>query len=489
MHLLKHRYQVLEILSEAGGFGQTFLAEDTDTPSRRRCVIKKLRPIANPEDFKFVQERFQREAAILERLGDSSDQIPKLYAYFVENQEFYLVQELIEGLTLRQRVQQEAALSEDVVRQLLVNLLSVLAYVHEQNIIHRDIKPDNIIIRRRDNKPVLIDFGIVKEVLRLSADGSPTSSVMAGTPGYTSLEQVAGRPVFASDIYSLGATAIFLLTGKNPQQMVDLATGRIHWQPHAPGVSPSFAAILDKATEAHARDRYQTAGQIREDLLKALRADDRVPPPRPRETDEDETVVKPVTSHPPPLGPRKPNYALYFGVAATVLGLLAVIGLGAVLVSLNMKGGQGDVAAKDEPSTRRQIVPTETPGQMVVNRASPTETTRTPPALAASPAAPPPTAPTPRERPQTPVLIVNVPGRFPEASTRLLTAGDFARRTSWELRIMRNEIFARHGYIFKTPEMRSYFAQQSWYSPRYDDVSRLLSDVEVRNVKMIKSSE
>jgi serine/threonine-protein kinase len=489
MHLLKHRYQILQVLSEAGGFGQTFLAEDTDTPSRRRCVIKKLRPVANPEDFKFVQERFQREAAILERLGDSSDQIPKLYAYFIENQEFYLVQELIEGLTLRQRVRQESALSEDAVRELLVNLLSVLAYIHEQNIIHRDIKPDNIISRLRDNRPVLIDFGIVKEVLRVSADGSPTSSVMAGTPGYTSLEQAAGRPVFASDLYSLGATAIFLLTGKNPQQMVDLTTGRINWHAHSPKVSQSFAAILDKATEAVARDRYQTARQMREALLEALRVNDRVPAPHPPTIDEEETVVKSAATHPPPAGPRKPNYALYFGVVATVLGLFAVIGLAAVLISLNMNGREGNVAVRDEPSTRRQIVPTETPSQTAVNRTTPTETTHTQPAAAAPAAAPPPVVTTPRERPQTPVVIVNVPGRFPEASTRLLSASDLARRTSWELRVMRNEIFARHGYIFKKPEMRSYFAQQPWYNPRYDDVSRLLSDIEMRNVKMIKSSE
>ena len=489
MHLLRHRYQVLQVLSEAGGFGQTFLAEDTDTPSRRRCVIKKLRPVANPEDYKFVQDRFQREAAILERLGDSSDQIPTLYAYFIENQEFYLVQELIEGLTLRQRVRQESALSEGTVRELLVNLLSVLTYIHEQNIIHRDIKPDNIIIRLRDHKPVLIDFGIVKEVLRVSADGSPTSSVMAGTPGYTSLEQAAGRPIFASDLYSLGATAIFLLTGKNPQQMVDLTTGRINWQPHAPKVSSSLTTILDKATEAVARDRYQTARQMREALLEALRANDRVTTPHRFTTDEEETVVKSAAAHPPPVEPRKPNYALYFGITATVLGLLAVIGLGAVLISLNMKSREGNVAAGDEPSTRRQTVTTETPGQTAVNKATSTETTRPQPPAAASAPASQPVAPAPREQPQTLPVIVGVPGRFPEASTRLLTASDLARRTSWELRIMRNEIFARHGYIFKKPEMRSYFNQQPWYSPRYDDVSKLLSDIEMQNVKTIKSSE
>lgn len=147
--LLKHRYQVLRVLSEVGGFAQTFLGEVTDMPSRRRCVIKKLRPLADPEDFQRVQKRFRREAAVLERVGDASDQIPKLYAYFVEEQDCYLVQEYVEGLTLRQIVQQGAPLGEKAVEELIFALLCVLAYVHEQNVIHRDIKPDNVILRRR----------------------------------------------------------------------------------------------------------------------------------------------------------------------------------------------------------------------------------------------------------------------------------------------------------------------------------------------------
>lgn len=276
--LLKHRYQVLQVLSDAGGFGKTFLAEDTDTPSRRHCVIKKLKPITNLDDFKFVQERFRREAAILERLGEFSHQIPKLYAYFVDNEEFYLVQELIDGLTLRQKVRQEGIMGEERVKDLLISLLKVLEYVHEQKIIHRDIKPDNVMLRQRDDQPVLIDFGIVKEVMHIGVDGNPTSTVMAGTPGYTSLEQVAGRPVFASDLYSLGATAIFLLTGKNPQQMTDFATGEIQWRQHAPKANPDLAAFLDKSTESLPRDRYQTAGEMLEHLRRVMPGDAQLTP-------------------------------------------------------------------------------------------------------------------------------------------------------------------------------------------------------------------
>lgn len=480
-HLLKHRYQILRVLSEAGGFCQTFLAEITDVPSRRRCVIKKLRPIDDPEDFKLAQDRFQREAAVLERLGDSCDQIPKLYAYFVEEQEFYLVQEYVEGPTLRQMVRQGTPLGERAVRGLLVDLLGVLAYVHGQNVIHRDIKPDNVILRQRDNRPVLLDFGIVKEVLRAGGDRSPMRSIMAGTPGYVSLEQAAGCPSFASDLYSLGATGIFLLTGKNPQSMTDPATGKIRWRQYAPEVSPTLAAILDKSTEAYVRDRYQTAKQMRQDLREVFRVDARVGAPPPSITTEEETVVRAAAPSPPTPESRQRGYALYLGIAAAVVGLLTAIGSAAVSGRLDVRSRAGSVVAKGESSSRKQGVPAEKQRQGFVNRATTAEATRV--RTSATPAL---ATPTPAERPQARTETVDACGIFPEASTRLLTAHDLAGRSPWELRVMRNEIFARHGYIFKTPEMHSYFARQQWYIPLHDDVSRFLSDIEVQNAEMIK---
>lgn len=332
--LLKNRYQIFQVF-EAGGFGQTFLAVDTDTPSRRKCIIKKLKPLTEAErakfdseaevleHIKFVQDRFDREAAILERLGKSSNQIPELYAYFVENQEFYLVQEFIDGLTLRKKLRREGVFDENTVRDLLWSLLNVLEYVHSQNIIHRDIQPNNIILREQDNKPVLIDFGIVKEVLRVGTDGSPTSSALAGgAPGYTAIEQAAGRPIYASDLYSLGATAIYLLTGKNPQQMINPATEDIVWRHFAPQVSGNFAAVINKATKTYARDRYKTAAEMREDLQKLLRGE-------------------PTQQQPLKQEQRKSNFALYFGIAA-FLGLSVLIGALALLNSFNNSSREAD---------------------------------------------------------------------------------------------------------------------------------------------------
>ncbi|MFS8118399.1 MAG: protein kinase domain-containing protein, partial [Microcoleus sp.] len=268
--LLNNRYQVLKSIG-SGGFGETFLAEDTQMPSGRRCVVKKLHPVSHhPQLYPLIKERFQREAAILEDLGSHS-KIPTLYAYFEENNDFYLVQELIEGITLTDTIQSQSSFSESYVKEFLVNFLPILDYVHQKKIIHRDIKPDNIIIRESDQKPVLIDFGAVKEAIAttMSSSGSPQNSITIGTHGFMSSEQAAGRPVYSSDLFATGLTAIYLLTGKQPQDIeTNNYTGEILWKQYAPQVSPSLAVILDKAISAHSCDRYATA----QAMLQALQS-------------------------------------------------------------------------------------------------------------------------------------------------------------------------------------------------------------------------
>lgn len=269
--LLNNRYRVLTLLGD-GGFGQTYLVEDTQMPSNRRCVLKQLKPVNdNPQIRQVVQDRFQREAAIQEKLGEAHDQIPRLYAYFSEAEQFYLVEEWIEGDTLSQKVQREGAQPEAVVQSILASLLPAIAYVHSQGIVHRDLKPDNIIVRKSDGKPVLIDFGSVKETMStvLNSQGQSSNSIVVGTPGYSPSEQLAGRPLFASDFYSLGLTAIYLLTGKIPQELdSDPMTGTVLWRRFAPSVSPEFADFLDRAIHMHAQSRFLNA----QDMLSALNA-------------------------------------------------------------------------------------------------------------------------------------------------------------------------------------------------------------------------
>lgn len=262
--LLNNRYRILETLGR-GGFGETYLTEDTHMPSRRKCVLKQLKPIVKqPKTPLWMKERFQREAAILEELGAGSEQIPQLYAYFSEDDKFYLVQEWIEGLTLDQYWSQFGNLHRDEVRQILVQLLPVLEYVHSRRMIHRDLKPENIILRQGNNLPFLIDFGAVKEAIATEVNhNSDIYSASIGTPGYMSSEQAAGRPIYSSDLYSLGLTAIFLLTGKSPHELeTDPRNGEIIWREHAFNVDPELAAILDRAIRFHPRDRFATAQEM-----------------------------------------------------------------------------------------------------------------------------------------------------------------------------------------------------------------------------------
>jgi eukaryotic-like serine/threonine-protein kinase len=269
--ILIDRYEILQSFGEPGGFGLTFLAKDRRLPFRK-CIIKRFKPARalDSATHEIMRERFEREAAMLERLSSLTTQVPKLYDYFEAAGEFYIVQELIEGKTLAEKVRQEGKLNENPVRVFLTDILPVLVIVHSHAVIHRDIKPTNIIIRDRDDKPVLIDFGTVKEVITTVLDsyGTPLNlSIGVGTGGYTPWEQWSGKPVFASDLYSLGLTAIFLLTGKHPPSITDPATGEFLWRKSTPQLNETFASILDKAIRANYRERYPSAKEMLNALL------------------------------------------------------------------------------------------------------------------------------------------------------------------------------------------------------------------------------
>ncbi|KAF3884012.1 MULTISPECIES: protein kinase domain-containing protein [Nostocales] len=339
--LLNNRYRILRTLG-SGGFGETSLAEDTQMPSLRRCVIKQLKPIHdNPQIYQLVQERFHREAAILEELGGNSDQIPTLYAYFQLDDRFYLVQEYVEGDTLTAKLRQHGILSENTVAGILASLLPVLEYVHSKKIVHRDIKPDNIILRHRDGKPVLIDFGAVRETMgtALNSQGNPTSSIIIGTPGYMPSEQAMGRPIYASDLYSLGLTAIYLLTGKSPQELeTHPSTGELVWQSHVINVSATTAALLNRAIAYHPRDRFSSAREMLQALqtgsLSILPTTPLTQPPSftpPLPTKSQETLLfnSGVSSRETSLynNRQRGGLALSIIAAAAVIGASVIIGL------------------------------------------------------------------------------------------------------------------------------------------------------------------
>ena len=261
--LLGSRYKVIQVLA-SGGFSRTYVAEDMQRPGSPRCVVKQFLPAnQNPDILPVARRLFHTEAQTLERLG-KHDQIPRLLAYFEENEEFYLVQELIEGHPLSDELQKGKKQSQAYVIDLLQDVLKILEFVHGQGVIHRDIKPSNLIRRASDGKLVLIDFGAVKDIGNQITD-APDCTVMTvtiGTKGYMPREQMAGQPRYSSDIYALGAIALKSLTSIDPWDLPhDSNTSEIIWRDKAT-VSVTVAAIIDQMVRCYWGDRYQSATEV-----------------------------------------------------------------------------------------------------------------------------------------------------------------------------------------------------------------------------------
>lgn len=262
--LLRDRYRIIQALGQ-GGFGATFLATNESLPGKPSCVIKQLRPNATaPHVMEMARELFAREATTLGRIGNHP-QIPSLLDYFEEDAIFYLIQEYVSGLTLQQEIKASGPRSENQVKAFLSEILIILDHVHGNQVIHRDIKPANMIRRNQDQKLVLIDFGAVKNQdaqQNSASDQTALTSYAIGTPGFAPPEQMAMRPVPASDIYALGVTCIYLLTGKSPKDLdYDPATGELLWQKYV-AVSDHFQAVLTKMLEISVKQRYRTAMDV-----------------------------------------------------------------------------------------------------------------------------------------------------------------------------------------------------------------------------------
>ncbi|MFB2834668.1 protein kinase domain-containing protein [Floridanema evergladense] len=261
--LLGDRYRAIKPLSQ-GGFGRTFLAVDEFKPSRPPCVIKQFFPqCQNGETAKKAAEMFRNEAISLEQLGNHP-QIAELLAYFDQDKQQYLVEEFIEGKNLDRELAENGAFNETQIRQLLNDLLLVLRFVHERQIIHRDIKPANIIRRSSDRQLVLVDFGAAKLTSGLALELTGT---VIGSAGYTAPEQLLGKAVFTSDLYSLGVTCIHLLTQLHPINLYDTREGVWVWRKYLKHpISDELTAILDKLLEAATAKRYPCVEEVLNDL-------------------------------------------------------------------------------------------------------------------------------------------------------------------------------------------------------------------------------
>ncbi|MEA5450931.1 serine/threonine-protein kinase [Leptolyngbya sp. CCNP1308] len=267
--LLANRYRIVRLLG-AGGFGETYVAEDTQRPGSPICVVKQLRIISNdPRAHRMGKRFFEGEAETLEKLGHHP-QIPRLLAYFEAQNSFYLVEEMIEGRLLKDELASRRPMPQAYVLDLLLGLLPVVAFVHDQGVIHRDIKPSNIIRREANGQLVLIDFGAVKLISNKLADTgvnlTSTSTIGVGTQGYMPSEQSAGLPKFGSDLYALGITAVEALTGIPAYALRRDVNGELLWRHEAPNLDPKFGDIVTRLVLYDFTDRYQRAEEVLADL-------------------------------------------------------------------------------------------------------------------------------------------------------------------------------------------------------------------------------
>lgn len=339
-HILHESYQIIKKLGQ-GGFAITYKANDLAKPGNPECVVKEIPfPSSNaPHVLEKARTQFEREASALCRLGNHPC-IPQLFAYFEENDHFYLVQEYIEGHQLKEELTPDTQWMEEEAIALLLEILEILKFVHKEKIIHRDITPSNLIRRTTDNKIVLIDFGAVKEISTLTADstGRIFTSQAIGTSGYMSPEQSNGRTAHAcNDIYSVGTIVIQALTGKHPTEFKNYdRAGEIIWHDSTSDrtplpVSDRLKHILDRMVRFHYINRYQSVTEVLRDL-DAMRSP-LLLEPHPNLGASDSNEVSPNPNSPPSEEPKSGKTPpqgrsrfrwLLLGVAVMVAGAIVI---------------------------------------------------------------------------------------------------------------------------------------------------------------------
>lgn len=270
--ILAGRYLPVKLLGQ-GGFGAAYLALDRFTPTMRFCVVKQFQPSGNlnQEQLDLALSLFEREAVVLEKLGNRHDQIPDLFAYFPllvddprtgkQDQFFYLVQEFINGQDLEKTVEKHGPLSEAEVRWVLTEMLKILSFVHGTGAIHRDIKPSNL-MRDQEGKLYLLDFGAVKQATA-GVGASNEGSTGIYSMGFAPPEQMAGNQVYpATDLYALAVTCLYLLTGKTAQDLYDAYHNQWNWRSPGLKVSQPLADVIDRLLLPAPKDRYASAEEV-----------------------------------------------------------------------------------------------------------------------------------------------------------------------------------------------------------------------------------
>lgn len=373
--ILQNRYNIIKVLGQ-GGFGRTYLAED-----RRRfnelCAIKELIPnTTGASAWEKAQELFGREAVILYQI--KHPQVPQFRERFEQEQRLFLVQDYVEGKTyydiLQERKAMDGAFTEGEVLRLMRSLLPVLDYIHGKGIIHRDISPDNIIMRESDKLPVLIDFGVVKELATRLNSPLQTPQTFVGKPGYSPAEQIQTAQAYpSSDLYALAVSVIVLLTAKEPAELFDDNLLTWNWQRWVT-VNPRFAQILNRMLSHKPGGRYQSASEVLE-VLNSLNQPTVAKPDVSRMQTvavgrKPEPVQQPVAApsrrRPEPVIPPPKDPIIDSPISVILVGagvvLLAGLGSWALVTSLKNSNSQPESPAPETFATPF-ITPTPNPNE------------------------------------------------------------------------------------------------------------------------------
>lgn len=262
--LLGGRFRVVQAL-EQDSHSQTYLVEDTIAVEMPRWIAKSFCLINKTNlQLDWARSLFQREVPKLQQLSDRSNDFPKISTYFEEEEGFYIVEEVINGTRLSDEIATGKLYSEAEIVRFLQQLLTSLHNAHQSQMVHGDINPRNLIRRKAANHHfVLTNFAILKGVYATAAQ----NGVVLGTPSYMPFEQSLGQFTPSCDIYALGLTAIQLLTGLHPSQLVrreDL--NLLDWQMRSSNIRPELANILNRMVKHHPQERYQSAQEVLYDL-------------------------------------------------------------------------------------------------------------------------------------------------------------------------------------------------------------------------------